>query len=114
MGLFSSEDKYVAKLEDEIAYLRNQVSKLQECLYAQTSPEAYRQIKLDEQNLVVDPNLAEAQKRMREERNFYSDLAVEQERPLFESIEELESALAQVTRGGSLGIGPTDPSNSES
>ena len=114
MGLFNNEDKYNLRLESEIECLRNQVSKLQEALFSVNAPEGYRQMKLDEQNLVVDPNLAEAQKRMREERNFYSDLAVEQERPLFESIEELESALAQVTRGGSLGIGPTDPSNSES
>ena len=112
MGLFSGEDKYTAKLEDEIAYLRNQVSKLQECLFSVNAPEGYRQLKLDEQNLTVDPNITEERKRMKEERNFYSDLAIEQERPLFENIEELESALAHITRGG-LRTGPTDPSNTE-
>ena len=113
MGLFSNEDKYVARLESEIEYLRTQVAKLQEALFSVNAPEGYKQMKLDEQSLLVDPKTEEDKRRMREERNFYSDLAIEQEQPLFETVAELESALAQLTRGG-LGSGPTDPSNSES
>lgn len=116
MGLFDREQKrdpYIARLENEIEYLRKQVEKLQECLYAQTSPEAYKHLKQDEQDLKTKSISSEERKKMEWDRSFYSRLAEEQERPLFESVEDLEALLARGTRTNITTPAPLEPGNPE-
>lgn len=117
MGLFDREDKpdrYVERLENEIEYLRNQVAKLQEALFSVSAPEGYRQMKQDEAQMRVEKEISPEQKKEAEwERSFYSRLAEETEKPLFESMEDLEAILARGTRGN-LVPATIDPSNPES
>lgn len=125
MGLFDNKDlvqavRESAKLEamvetqrNEIEFLRKQVLKLQEALYAKESPVAYNQMKLDEVMADEIPQDPEEKQRLKSERDFYSKYAVEQERPLFETREELESVLASMTRGAETTPRSFDPSNPE-
>ncbi len=124
MGLFDGDKKVaeaaaIARLEtivehltQENQYLREQVSKLQEALFAKESPVAYQHMKMDEAAANFDDGLTPEQ---RERRNKVAEVTkkwVQQlEAPLFEDADDMVSALSKQ-------IGAPEPSslhdNSES
>ena len=84
-------------LRDEVAFLRSQVLKLQEALYAKESPVAYQQMKMDEATAEA-PNHGlpeeEVERRMKEAeitRKYVNSL----EDPMFKDAEDMVARLTQ-------------------
>lgn len=88
----------VEHLRDENAFLRRNVEKLQEALYAKESPLAYEQMKMDEAALGTpyDGFSEEEIERRKREAEITKQYLASLEEPMFRSAEDMVSKLTKV------------------